>query len=290
MPVLSYSSPGKRIARVLLILVAVVVVFVAAFFAAKAFLGFSLFEDDSEYGEGGSPASASVFYRSPYDWANLTWENGIPTYTVDGKVSSMFGVDVSTHDGAFDWETAAADGVEFAYIRLGWRGYTEGGLNVDDQFAANYAGARSQGLKVGVYFFSCAITPDEAREEADLVIDELASAGATLDLPIAFDFERIGSPDARTNHLKRAEVAAIANAFCERLEEAGYETIIYGNQRDLAFYQESVTDDRRVWLAEYDTNHPTAQFDFCMWQFTSTGQLDGIGRNVDLDILFLNTF
>ena len=159
-------------------------------------------------------------------------------------------------------------------MRAGNRGYTEGALYADERFSENVDGAEAAGLATGVYFFSQAVTPDEAREEADFVLGLLA--GRPLDLPVAFDHEPVSDETGRANHLAGTELAACARAFCERIEQAGYDTLVYGNKRDIA----------RVWFAEYDVAVPTGQFDFVMWQYTSTGTVAGISTRVDLNIRF----
>ena len=178
----------------------------------------------------------------------------------------------------------AADGVDFAIVRAGNRGYTEGALYADERFSENVDGAEAAGLATGVYFFSQAVTPDEAREEADFVLGLLA--GRPLDLPVAFDHEPVSDETGRANHLAGTELAACARAFCERIEQAGYDTLVYGNKRDIARFGGDVPDGRPVWFAEYDVAVPTGQFDFVMWQYTSTGTVAGISTRVDLNIRF----
>jgi lysozyme len=228
----------------------------------------------------------------PYDWSYLSLDDsGRPVYEEEGKYTSVLGVDVSSYDKDFDWEAATNDGISFTFIRIGWRGYTEGGLNTDEYFTQNYTGAKESGLDVGVYFFSSATTEEEAKEEAQFVIDQLDSVDAQLDLPVAFDLENVSDSEGRANNLSSEQASAIANAFCETIESSGYETIIYGNISDLARYDKSVTTEanRNVWLAEYETSAPSADFNFAIWQFSAYGYIEGISRNVDLDIMFVPT-
>ncbi len=222
-------------------------------------------------------------YASPYNWANLEWSGDRASYVENGRQTSRFGIDVSVHQREIDWQAVAEDGVDFAFIRVGYRGYTEGVLHVDECFEANLAGARDAGIDVGAYFFSQAITPEEAVEEADFVIGQLA--GRELDLPIAFDHEPIHEADGRANGIDAETLTACANAFCERLEAAGYRTMIYGNAQVISRCSTAVTDARPVWLAEYHAAAPTAQFDFAIWQYSSTGRVAGIDTDVDLNII-----
>ena len=137
---------------------------------------------------------------NPYDRAGFSLdEKGRVTYERDG-IQAKTGVDVSTYQQEIDWEAVADDGIDFAILRLGYRGYTEGGLFPDQTFQTNLRGALDAGLDVGVYFFSQAITPQEAEEEADYILS--AIEGYNITYPIAFDWEPI-SPgnDARTDGL-----------------------------------------------------------------------------------------
>ena len=111
-------------------------------------------------------------------------------------------MDVSTYQGEVDWQAVAADGIDFAILRLGYRGYTEGGLFMDESFSRNLQGALDAGLEVGVYFFSQAITPEEAEAEAAYILN--AIDGYTVTYPIAFDWEPIApGSNARTEGLDR---------------------------------------------------------------------------------------
>ena len=251
--------------------VAVLVVAFIALGVARA--GSSAVDDDN-------PA-----YVSPYSWENLSRdENGRLSYSEDGQVVSRVGIDVSENQGDIDWNAVASDGIEFAFVRIGYRGYTEGGLWADARYADNLDGAEAAGLDVGVYFFSQATTVEEAQEEAEYVLSLLA--GRYLAYPVVFDHEPVAAENGRANDLDDETVSACALAFCERVEEGGYSTMIYGNAADMARYSSDVTDGRAVWFAEYDVDAPTAQFDFSVWQYDNGGTVAGISTSVDLNILF----
>ncbi len=209
-------------------------------------------------------------------------ETGRASYTWR-KRSAKTGIDVSYYQKEIDWEAVAADGIEFAMIRLGFRGYTEGGIHPDKCFEANYAGARAAGLEVGVYFFSQAVTPEEAEAEAQFVLDTLA--GRPLDYPVAFDWETIApGKGARTDGMDGAVLTQCALAFGEKIRAAGYQPAVYFYQDlgymtyDLAQMQELV-----LWLAE-DGSAPDFYYHFDWWQYTSSGQVAGIDAAVDLDL------
>ncbi|MDE7261483.1 MAG: glycoside hydrolase family 25 protein [Oscillospiraceae bacterium] len=210
-------------------------------------------------------------------------EKGRVTYELDGR-RARAGIDVSTHQKDIDWQAVAADGIDFAILRLGHRGYTEGGLFLDQTFEQNLQGALDAGVEVGVYFFSQAVTPEEAEEEADYILEVLD--GQDLAFPVAFDWESIPGDEARTDGLSGDMMTRCAAAFCKRIADAGYRPAVYFNQtqgylhydlRDLTEYD--------LWLAEYDTA-PDFYYHFDLWQYSHTGRVDGIQGDVDLDLAF----
>lgn len=222
-------------------------------------------------------------YKSPYDWSKLDRTNGRYAYVVDGQVKSHLGIDVAGYQKDIDWNAVKADGIDFAMIRIGYRGATEGMLYVDDYYEDNFNGARAVGLDCGIYFFSQAITTDEAAEEAEFVLDNLD--GASLEYPIAFDSEVVTSlGSSRTVELTDEELTAIADAFCDRIEAAGYRTLVYGNARDLQSYGIDAMTGRGIWWAEYDVEAPSHYTDIVMWQYTSAGEVDGISTSVDMNL------
>lgn len=229
---------------------------------------------------------------SPYDWENVTaLENGFLSYTKDGRPASEVGVDVSEHDGVIDWAAVRDSGADFALVRAGYRGYGSGAIMHDTYFEANMRGAAEAGLKVGVYFFSQAVTPEEAREEARFVIDEIKRVGVEPTYPIVFDQEAITEDSARTDSLTDEQLTANALAFCKEIEAAGYQPMIYGNQHDLARLDLSgELADYDIWYAEYGVDQPTGEVDFTIWQHTASGTVGGIPTTegqVDMNIRFL---
>lgn len=228
----------------------------------------------------------NLFIKSenPYDWDNLSYDTrGRAHYIVDGEELSQTGVDVSSHQGTIDWNAVAQDNVQFAMIRAGYRGSTEGVIQADTLFETNLLGARNAGLSVGVYFFSQAITEDEAREEAQFVLQQLKKANVnSLELPVAFDLEPSPEHNGRADELSPAETNAIARAFCNEIQSAGYRVIVYGNKVDLNRF-DLVSLNEPIWLAQYDIQ-PDATFNFLMWQYSSHGEVNGIDGIVDLNL------
>ena len=226
-------------------------------------------------------------YVSPYAWSNLyTDDKGRLHYTDNSHVViSMAGIDCSEWDTGTDWAKVAADGVQFALIRVGYRGSTLGGLYVDKQFENAYKGAKDNGILVGLYFFSQATNAKEGREEAEFIIETLA--GRELDLPIFFDHEGIADPESRAYGMSDEDYTGAAKAFCSRLEHAGYTVGIYGNRYAIAKLSDEVREMYTIWLAEWETDYPHARFDFTFWQFTNAGHVDGMWRRVDTSIWFM---
>lgn len=216
---------------------------------------------------------------NPYGPQDFAFEGDYLTCTT---ADSRLGVDVSEHQEAIDWAAVSQAGVEFAIIRLGYRGYSEGGLYTDIRALENLRGAREAGLDVGAYFYSQAVTPEEAREEAALALEILD--GMALELPLVYDWEYVSS-DARTGSLSGEALTECTLAFCQAVEAGGYEAMVYFNQ-DLSanMFQLSRLTDYGFWLAMYDTEM-TYPYRVKLWQYTCTGTVPGIPGEVDLNLL-----
>ena len=219
--------------------------------------------------------------KNSYDWSLLDREDGRMVY----GDSSMVGIDVAKFQGEIDWAKVAADGIDYAMIRLGFRGYGTGAIVTDPYYEANIDGALENGLDVGVYFFSQATTEAEAVEEAEYVLTQLGDR--TITMPVVFDMEMVTEdPNARANGLTPEERTAITRAFCERIAEAGLQPMIYGNPTWLlSKIKLEQLQDYPVWLAQY-YREPFYPYPFQMWQYSTTGQVDGISGNVDLNVCF----
>lgn len=223
-------------------------------------------------------------YVSPYNFDNLKSEQGRFSYYEDGNLVSQTAVDVSDLQGKIDWERVSEDGIDFAMIRLGRRGYTEGNIYLDNYYYENVSGVQSEGIPFGVYFFSQAITEDEAIEEANFVIKHLSGSG--ISYPVVFDHEPVESADGRANNLSKNELTRITKVFCQKIEDAGYTPMIYGNAFDIERLNLNDLKGIDIWYAEYESSQPTGQFDFAMWQYSSTANVSGINTQADLSILF----
>lgn len=221
--------------------------------------------------------------KSPF----LGWSRLAPL--PDGYAVRM-GVDVSEHQGEIDWAAAARDGVEFAILRAGYRGYGARGTLVEDAtFQKNAADARDAGVALGVYFFSQAVTPAEAEEEAEFLLDVLARAGCTpgnVALPVFYDWEDIAHDEARTDGLDGETVTQCAAAFCETMRTAGYATGIYA-YRYLAYFSYDLVAlrDETLWIGALGASSDF-YYAHAFWQNAVAEGIDGISGAVDRDFWF----
>ncbi len=212
-------------------------------------------------------------------------DNGRMSY-VSSDVSTETWIDVSKFQGRIDWDGVASDGIDGVIMRLGYRGYSKGDIMPDDTFEYNMKGATRNGLKVGVYFLSQAISEDEAVEEAEYVIEKLQDYD--VDGPVAIDIELVGGDDGRGNALSNAERTRYTVAFLERIKKAEYDTLIYGNMKSfLIMLDIADLEDYPKWFAYYD-DQPYWPYEMDYWQYTEKGRVDGIDGDVDLNIRFLD--
>lgn len=212
-----------------------------------------------------------------------TGEDGITRYK-----DAVMGVDVSEFQGEVDWYAVKAAGAEFAIIRVGYRGMTQGLLTEDSRFAENFRNSGSAGLKRGVYFFSQAVTEQEAVAEAEFVLEKLE--GAKLEYPIVFDWEPpapsedLPEDSLRAHGCTGEDVTKCAAAFCERVKEGGYIPCVYFNKyQAYNFYDLEKLKEYDFWYAEYNPL-PSTVYNFRTWQYTDAGNIPGIETTVDLDI------
>lgn len=225
--------------------------------------------------------------RNTYDFSKLHTDEqtGFKTYEdEENGVTSRIGIDVSEFQGEdIDWKQVRESGIEFVIIRLGYRAYGETGeLVLDDMFDRNMQGALDAGLDVGVYFFSQAITPGEAVEEAEFVLEHVR--GYEIDGPIVYDTEEIKGDTARTDNNTRQEFTNYCKVFCDTIEQAGYDPMIYANMKWMAFTLDmEQLADYDFWYADYH-DVPQCPYEYEIWQYSETGAVPGINANVDLNV------
>ena len=203
------------------------------------------------------------------------------------------GIDVSKWNGDIDWKKVKAAGIEHAIIRVGYRGYGSAGtLVLDDKFKKNIKEAIANDIKVGVYFFTQAINTAEAIEEAKFAIEQIKNYNITL--PVIIDIEEaIGSDGKETGRvydakLTKTQYTNICSAFCDTVEAAGYEPMVYANSNWLnnKLNASKLESNYGIWLANY-TNETSYAGLYQLWQYSSRGKVSGITTNTDLNIFYM---
>ena len=211
-------------------------------------------------------------------------DSGEFQYVEDGTVTSHKGIDVSKHQGQIDWSKVAADGVEFAFIRCLYRGYGSGALVEDDTFADNMEGAIDNGIHVGVYVFTQAITDEEIIEEAQTAIEMTSQYASSV--PIVVDVERVAGAKPRMDALSVEERTRLIRLFCDTVSAAGFKPYIYFNtEMSILYLDLTQLQDIPKWYASY-TESMFYPYKYDIWQYSATGSVSGITGDVDLNISF----
>lgn len=205
------------------------------------------------------------------------------------KVDRVLAIDVSKYQYDINWKEVKKAGVDYAIIRLGYRGYQTGSLVVDPYYYQNIKNATAAGIKVGVYFFSQAVNTQEAVEEASMCLDYIK--GYNVDLPIYFDTEYVGN-NARADGLSANHRTSIAVAFCETIENAGHRAGVYASK---SWFYNQLEFNRiskySIWVAHYTSAESTDfKYNYDIWQYTGSGSCAGIGTAVDKNIIYNTSF
>lgn len=227
----------------------------------------------------------NAFGRNDYDFdSTLIEDGGFQYYTENGQIVSSVGIDVSKFQGRINWSQVKAAGVDFAFVRAGYRGYGNGAVLLDETFDYNVAEALKNDLSVGVYFYSQATSYEEGAEEARFVLDHVKAYN--INLPIVLDTEDPMDDTARTSGLTPEQRSEACCGFLETIKEAGYETMLYANLRWIALELDiSQLYGYDIWFAQY-ANEPTLPYNFKIWQYSDEGTVPGISQPVDLNIGF----
>ena len=219
-----------------------------------------------------------------YNEETKEWE-GTATYLAGTDKEAKKGIDVSAFQGDIDWKKVKNDGIEFAIIRLGFRGYESGKIVLDSKFEDNIEGSLKAGLDTGVYFFTEALDEEEAIEEADFVIENLEDY--KINMPVVIDVEESANTEkTRTRDLTADQRTKNVIAFCERIKEAGYEVMIYGNLKSFMIMMNiEELEEYDKWFAyyRYPFHFP---YKIKMWQYTAYERIDGIDGKADVNIMF----
>jgi len=215
----------------------------------------------------------------------ITMQTGINTLNPNQEIvydyieEKAFGIDVSKYQGDIDWAKVKQSGVEFAMIRVGFRGYEDGKIYIDDYFEKNIQGAINNDIQVGIYFYSSAKNEKEAKEEAKWVVNKINPYKEYISYPVAFDLEDFNK--YRLKSISNAKLSKNAEAFLKYIEDNNYTPIIYSCNLPLKhIWSKKIKEKYKIWLAQYDKN---IDLDYDMIQYTSKGKIDGIKGNVDLN-------
>lgn len=248
-------------------------------------------EEEPQTEEGDDPGQGRLSGDIPEDFygGGIKARSASSQITHNSKFASYKkyqGIDVSKWNKDINWTKVKAAGISFAFVRAGYRGYSGGGLGGDEYAAANMKNAAAAGVKVGAYIFSQAITEKEAREEADYILSKVK--GYNITMPIVFDFEYYSGGRLDKANLSRRKQTDICLAFCERVAAAGYTPMVYANKSMLNsdLYASEISAKYPIWLAHY-TNKTDYTGTYTYWQYSSTGKVNGISGNVDMNYWYV---
>ena len=224
--------------------------------------------------------------QNTYDYTNLQMKGDKMSYYDNGRDISYLGLDLSKYNGDVDFTAVKSEGIDFVMIRLGSRGYGSGQITLDEKFEENITKAIGAGLEVGVYFFSQAVTAEEAVEESNFIVQTLANYKITY--PVVFDMEYVQNDKARIEALSRDEKTAVAKAFLQNTKVAGYQPMIYGAKewliREIDLTKLTEYD---IWLSQ-QKEIPDYPYKFQMWQYSLKGKIGGVNGDVGLNISFVD--
>lgn len=244
---------------------------------------------DSNYHSGWQNEGDNIVYY-------LDGEKAKGLKNIDGKLyyfdgngvrAKTVGCDVSFYNGNIDWNAVKNAGIEFAIIRIGFRGWGSAAVYQDTCFEQNLRNAKNAGIKVGVYFYSSAVNKKEAVEEASICLDWMR--GQSLDFPIYLDMEFSGDyPNGRADKLSSSARVEIIQAFCETVKSGGYQAGLYSTQ---TFLRDEINlglvSQYSIWMASFTDNYvvPNVNYRYDIWQFTDFGKVAGINGAVDFNVI-----
>lgn len=239
-----------------------------------------------EYGDGWHNIGGNRYYyrgsQRVTGWQNI---DGLQYYfDGNGKLSSCTMIDVSTYNGNIDWNAVKAAGVDYAIIRVGYRGYGTARLVQDRRFEQNMRGAINAGIRVGAYIVTQAVNTEEAVEEASFIVEKCRGYNVTL--PLAIDVEWAGNSyeEGRANSISASTRTDVINAFARTVMNSGYTAMAYANKDwfENKIYSGNLFSSCKIWLAQYRNTEYTYGGRVNMWQYTSKGRVDGINGDVDI--------
>lgn len=226
--------------------------------------------------------------KNTLDFTKMEDKAGLKRYMENGRKTSYVGVDISKHTGSVSFPRIKAAGIDYVMIRLGSRGYSTGQITLDENFKENIEGAIEAQLDIGVYFYSQAITQDEAIQEANFVVQNLEPYRAHIKYPVAFNMGFVSNDKSRIEGLSREDKTAVTSSFMEGIRAAGYVPMIYGDKEWLIKEIDMTKlQDFDVWLSQ-EEEIPDYPYRYSMWQYNTDGVVNGIDGGADLNICFIN--
>ena len=259
-------------------------------FKASHMMADEILDEDPQAGISMSneePENLSDLKRASSTYNGYTGSTYVHSGRFDSGYRIVNGIDVSKHNGNIDWAAVRAAGVEYAMIRVAYRGLSNGALYDDPMYQANIQGALNAGIKVGVYVFSQATTQAEAIEEANYVLSRIG--GYNITLPVVIDYEYGVNHTGRlaAANLNIDTMTAIVNAFCSTVQSAGHTPMLYANKTMLeSSIRGDILDDYyKIWLANY-TTQTTYVGEYYAWQYSSRGFVNGISGYVDCNFFY----
>ena len=226
--------------------------------------------------------------KNTFDFTKMEDKAGLKRYMENGRKTSYVGVDISKHTGKVSFSSIKSAGVDYVMIRLGSRGYSTGQITLDENFKENIEGAIDAQLDVGVYFYSQAISQEEAIQEANFVVQNMEPYRAHVKYPVAFNMGFVSNDKSRIEGLGREDKTTVTASFLEGIRAAGYVPMIYGDKEWLIKEIDMTKlQDYDVWLSQ-EEEIPDYPYRYSMWQYNTDGVVNGIGGGADLNICFVN--
>ena len=226
--------------------------------------------------------------KNTFDFTKMEDKAGLKQYMENGRKISYVGVDISKHTGKVYFPSLKAAGVDYVMIRLGSRGYTTGQITLDENFKENIEGAIEAQLDVGIYFYSQAVSQDEAVQEANFVVQNLEPYRAHVKYPVAFNMGFVSNDKSRIEGLSREDKTTVTISFLDAVRASGYVPMIYGDKEWLLKEVDlTKLQDYDVWLSQ-EEEIPDYPYRYAMWQYNTDGVLNGTDGGADLNICFVS--
>ena len=224
--------------------------------------------------------------KNTYDEIGFVYEEPVMKYFQNGTKQSQMGAVLSDDCGDVNFVSLRKAGVDFVMIRVGYRGYESGVISQDAMFETYLQAATDAGLKVGAYFESQAISEEEAQQEADYTINLLYEKNLTY--PVVYRSGLIPNAVSRVEYLTKSQSSQIANAFCDKITQAGYRAAVYGDKYWLLRRMDlTLLGAYDIWLSQ-EGEVPDYPYAFSMWQYENDASISGVDTEIPLCISFVD--